>query len=67
MQTVDHILSEVKHLNEKEQLNLLEKLVAIIRKRKIGSGLNLSAISGVGSDIWQGKDIDKYIETEREW
>lgn len=66
MQTIDSILSEVKHLNKEEQLNLLEKLVAIIR-RKQGGHLKLSAISGLGSDIWQGRDIDKYIETEREW
>ena len=67
MQHIDSILAEVKHLNKEEQLTLLEKLVAIIRREQKVSGVKLSSISGVGSEIWRGVDIDKYIETEREW
>lgn len=67
MQTIDNILSEVKTLNKEEQLNLLERLVAIIRKEQSPHNMKLSSISGLGSEIWQGEDIDKYIEKEREW
>ncbi len=66
MQHIESILSEVEHLNSEEQLTLLEKLVAIIRKQK-ASDVKLSSISGVGAEIWRGMDINKYIETEREW
>jgi len=67
MQHIDSILAEVKHLNKQEQLTLLEKLVAIIRREKKVSEVKLSSISGVGADIWKGVDIDRYIETAREW
>ena len=67
MQPIDSILAEVKHLNKEEQLTLLEKLVAIIRREQKAADVKLASISGVGSEIWRGVDIDKYIETEREW
>jgi len=66
MKSVNNIISEVKHLNKEEQQNLLERLVAIIRKKDIPS-LKLSSISGIGSEIWKDVDIDKYIEDERQY
>ncbi len=67
MQHIDNILAEVKHLNRKDQFTLLEKLVAIIRREQKSPDIKLSAISGLGADIWKDVDIDKYLETEREW
>ena len=67
MSNVENILLEVKHLEPREQLMLLEKLVAIIRREHTGSTEKLSSISGVGAEIWKGVDIDKYVENEREW
>jgi len=67
MHNLNDILSEVKHLNREEQLTLLERLVAIIRKKQDLPGAKLSDISGVGADLWQQVNIDKYIESEREW
>jgi hypothetical protein len=68
MLTVNHILSEVKQLDKEDQLNLLERLVLLIRKKEnIAKDVKLSSISGIGSEIWSNMDIDKYIESEREW
>ena len=67
MHNINNILTEVKYLNREDQLSLLEKLVAIIRKKQDVPGVKLSSISGIGAEIWRGIDIDKYIETEREW
>ena len=66
---VNDILTEVKQLDKEEQLNLLEKLVLLIRKKEIkqNNHLKLSSISGIGAEIWRDIDIDKYIQSEREW
>ncbi len=67
MSNVESILLEVKHLERDEQLMLLEKIVAIIRKERTSPTVKLSSLSGLGAEIWKGVDIDKYIENEREW
>ena len=67
MANIQAILSQVKELDSNQQFNLLEKLVLMLRKNNAASDIKLSAITGVGSEIWSGTDIDKYIDTEREW
>ena len=65
---VHDILSKMKELDKQEQLTLLEKLVALIRKNnETGSAPKLSKISGIGSKIWRNVDIDEYIDQERQW
>jgi hypothetical protein len=68
MLTVNDILSQVTQLDKQEQLNLLERLALLVRKKESKTNTaKLSSISGIGSEIWANKDIDKYIESEREW
>ncbi|MEP7109666.1 MAG: hypothetical protein ABI760_16850 [Ferruginibacter sp.] len=62
------ILSKVKDLDKEEQFNLLEKLVALIRKNETTSSpAKLSKISGIGSKVWKKTNIDDYIDQERQW
>jgi hypothetical protein len=62
------ILSKVKELDKEEQLTLLERLVALIRKHETTSApTKLSKISGIGSKVWEKTDIDDYIDQERQW
>ena len=66
--TIQSILSKVKELDKEEQLTLLEKLAAVIRKNEASTtATKLSNISGVGSEIWRGINIDDYIDQERQW
>ena len=66
--TIQSILSKVKELDKEEQLTLLEKLAAVIRKNEVSTTpTKLSNISGVGSEIWRGINIDDYIDQERQW
>ena len=68
MLTVNDILSQVKQLDKQEQKNLLERLVLLVRKKESDTNpVKLSSISGIGSEIWSNMDIDKYLESEREW
>ena len=65
---IHDILSKVKQLGKDEQLTLLEKLIALIRKNEsIKSPTKLSGISGIGSKIWKKTNIDEYIDQERQW
>ena len=65
---IHDILSKVKELDKDEQLTLLERLVALIRKNEsIKSPSKLSRISGIGSKIWKKTNIDEYIDRERQW
>ena len=65
---IHDLLSRVKELNKDEQLTLLERLVALIRKSEtIKTPIKLSNISGVGSKIWEKTNIEEYIDQERQW
>jgi len=65
---IQDILSMVKELDRDEQLALLERFVAIIRKNEVPkTNTRLSAISGIGSKIWKKVNIDEYINEERQW
>ncbi len=62
------ILSKVKMLDKEEQLTLLERIVALIRKNETQiTPTKLSKISGIGSKVWKHTNIDEYIDQERQW
>lgn len=63
---IQDIIAQIKKLGEHEQMTLLNKLVLIVRKQR-HQKLPLTTICGIGADIWRDTDIDKYIESEREW
>ena len=65
---LDEILSQVKKLNKPDQVTLLKKISAIVRKRDKGDNqVKLSEISGLGAALWHGINIDQYIDDERQW
>lgn len=63
---IQELLAQIKQLGKHEQMTLLNKLILIVR-RSNDTQTPLSAISGIGADIWKDIDIDKYVESEREW
>lgn len=67
---INDILSQVKKLDKEEQLNLLERIVLLLKKTEANnkSSLRLKALSGLGSEIWKStNEIDNYIDRERQW
>jgi len=66
---IHNILLQVEKLDKTEQLTLLKRLSTLLKKKEKvqNSNLPLSAISGIGSEIWKGSDIDKYVREERQW
>ena len=66
--TISDILSQIKQLNHLDRINILEKVVSLIKKESLEEKrVSLSSIGGLGSEIWKETDIDKYIENERQW
>lgn len=66
--SIDHILSQIKQLDYLERINLLEKLVSLIKKENVvKEKVKLSSLNGLGSEMWRGLNIDDYVEKERQW
>jgi hypothetical protein len=65
---INEILLQIKHLDKKDQLSLLEKVALLIRKSETrGNKTKLSSISGIGSSLWSKTNIGEYIDQERQW
>ena len=65
---IHDILSKVKKLDKEEQLTLLERLIALIRRDEtLSKSTKLSKISGIGSKVWEKTNIDEYLDQERQW
>ena len=62
---LNKILTQVMKLKKAEQVTLLKKITSILKSEEKPSPVKLSEISGVGSFLW--RDIDKYVDEERQW
>lgn len=62
----NRVVSEIKELSMTDQLRLLEDMVGLIRRRTIGDhSRSILELRGKGKQIWQGIDVQKYIDKER--
>ena len=69
MQIISHekLLNEVEKLNQSEQLQLLEKIAALIRRMTTAkTRRSILELQGVGKSIWKDIDAQQYIDKERE-
>jgi len=65
---IEEILHDIDTLDDKEQLEILEKLILKLSPRPSSNkGIKLSTLQNLGSEIWKGVDLDNYIKEEREW
>ena len=67
---INDILSQVKQLDKEDQLTLLQRMASLLKRRETekATSARLTALSGMGSEIWKNTDsIDKYIDEERQW
>lgn len=63
------LFAEVKKLPMEDQLSFLHKLQDYFKKT-VGSKktvIQLTSLSGLGSDIWKNTDIDNFLDVERQW
>ncbi len=61
------ILMQIQQLTLDEQFQLMEDLLAIIRRRvSRGSLHSILELEGLGEEIWIGVDVKEYINQERD-
>ena len=66
MANYDEVLSQVRLLTLHEQAQLLEELAILVHHRiKAWPKHSVMEFKGMGKELWQGIDVDKYIEEER--
>lgn len=64
--TYKEVLRQVLHLAPEDQLELLKVLMTIVLpKVRVGPQHSLLELEGLGKEIWEGIDVEKYIEEER--
>ena len=62
----DQVMSEIKTLKLSDQLRLLEEMATMIRKKTNQTRQrSILELKGKGKDIWNGLNVQKYIDKER--
>jgi hypothetical protein len=66
---VNRIIKEIKPLDLKTKLKIVRLIMSNIRseKKRKQKAINLTELKGLGADIWQNTQIEKYILNERKW
>lgn len=59
----ESILKEIRKLNLNEQIKLMEELVFMLKKEV--KKRSILELKGLGREVWEGIDIEEYIESER--
>ncbi len=62
----DDVLSRVQRLAPSDQFRLLEELASLARRRVMAQAQrSILELRGLGKEIWQGVDVQEYVEQER--
>jgi hypothetical protein len=65
---INHLLAQVEQLDDTSKLNLMERIITLIKKEKKGKKkIAITDLNGLGKEIWKGVSVDSYIEKERQW
>jgi hypothetical protein len=67
--TYEQLLAQASRLPPADQLRLLEGLAALIRQQIAPAApaapQSITALRGLGKEIWQGIDAQEYVNQER--
>ena len=67
MSGYEQVLDQVERLSPDDQLRLMERIAASLRRRMpAGKTRRVTELQGLGKEIWQGIDVQKYIDEERD-
>lgn len=66
MSNYDEILSQARQLSLEDQARLVEELATLVRSRiQAWPKHSMLEFEGLGKELWQGIDVEQYIEEER--
>ena len=61
------VLNQIQHLTPDEQFQLLEDLVALVRRQtRMRPRRSVLEFKGLGKEMWEGMDAQEYVNRERE-
>ncbi len=64
----EDVLNQVRLLSSEEQLQLLEDIAAMLRQRVKNTQRpkhNVMELEGMAKKLWEGIDVEKFIDEER--
>ena len=66
-QVLNHsnLISMIQKLDTDEQLQLIEELAIIVRDKALKKKHSIMELKGLGKEIWEGIDAQKYVNMER--
>jgi hypothetical protein len=63
---VNRIAKEIDQLNPVQRLSILSHIVTSMKKDVVpNTPTNLTALQGLGKELWQNVDIENYVSYER--
>lgn len=64
--TLEELLAQARMLSLEDEARLVEELMADVRQRiESQQDHSIMELRGLGKELWQGIDVEKYIEEER--
>jgi hypothetical protein len=64
---IGRITKEIDRLNSAQQLTILSHIVTSIKKEVAPqTPTNLTALQGLGKELWANVDVESYVSNERD-
>ena len=60
------LLTRIRKLDAEEQIQLLGELTPRVNAKQTGKKHSVTELKGLGKEIWEGIDAQKYVDNERE-
>ena len=65
---LNQLLAEVKLLDDAAKLNLVERIIALIKtEQKPKAKISITDLNGLGKEIWKNVDVNKYIDNKKQF
>lgn len=66
--TLEEIKKGIENLGSQEQLELMEKLIHLLKKSELGikKKLDWNELYGLGKGLWNDEDAQEYVNRSRE-
>lgn len=65
--TVEQLLVQASRLDRADQRRLLDALIQLLQEERSGrETVSITALRGLGRDVWNGVDAQEYVDRERQ-
>lgn len=68
---LDSLISEISKLDYLKKIEIVESVLQMIKfsenKQQKSISPKLTDLKGLGAEIWNDTDVEKYLQNERQW